>query len=68
MEKHNAWAVQFKYREGPRTYPDGYTDDEWLTQTWHKRKTDAIAEMDNDKHYFGDTVGYRVIPTHFKWR
>jgi hypothetical protein len=56
MKKHNAWAVQFK------------TDGEWLTQTWHKREAYALAEMENERWYFGDFPQYRVIPTYFKWR
>jgi hypothetical protein len=54
-KKPNAWAVQFKL------------DDDWLTQTWHREKKTAIAELENDKHYFGDTIRYRIIETVFNW-
>ena len=50
-----AWAVQFKL------------DGDWLTQRWYREKRAAVAEMENDKHYFGDKIAYRVIETAFKW-
>ena len=52
-KKPNAWAVQFK------------ADGEWLTQTWHKDKKDAQAEMERDSYTVG--IPFRLTETHFKW-
>jgi len=52
-KKPNAWAVQFK------------VDGEWLTQTWHKDKKDAQAEMERDSYTVG--IPFRLTETHFKW-
>ena len=52
-KKPNAWAVQFK------------VDGEWLTQTWHKDKEDARAEMETDRYTVG--IPFRITETYFKW-